>query len=256
MLKGGQTIVLAVVAAIAATPPAGVHRTTVLCKPYQHITTIGGKGSRFVVRNDNFGGKDECLSNQNGWANFKVRISKAGARGVESLAYPDIFRGCSWGVCSPGSGMPVRVSRLKALNTSWYTSLHASGRWAAAYDIWFDRTRKLSGKNDGAELMLWINTRSFGDASRAPVVRIDHTRWYVLHWVVRRGRTWNYIQFRRVRPANHVHRLALRPFIQLCKRYGWIGRSWWLTAVEAGFEIWRGGAGLATTRFWVGQPHR
>jgi hypothetical protein len=153
--------------------------------------------------------------------------------------------------------MPVRVSRLKSLNTSWYTSLHASGRWAATYDIWFDRTGRISGQNDGAELMLWINTRGFGHVSRALIVNVVHTRWRLMHWVVvRGGKSWNYIQFRRVHPAAHVHRLALRPFIQLCKRLRWIGHSWWLTGVEAGFEIWRGGAGLATTRFWAGLPHR
>jgi hypothetical protein len=256
VLKRWQAGMLAVTAAVAVAPQAKAH-TTVLCKPYQHITTISGTGARFIVRNDNFGGRAECLSNLNHWSNFKVRTSMADANGVESLAYPDIFRGCSWGVCSPNSGLPARAGRLQKLSTSWYTKLHASGRWAAAYDIWFSRERRISGQDNGAELMIWLSTRGFPAANRAPVVWVDHTRWHVQRWVVSRsGRRWNYIQFRRVRATNHVHRLGLVPFIRLSQRYGWIRPSWWLTSVEAGFEIWRGGAGLATTRFWAGKPHK
>jgi hypothetical protein len=35
------------------------------------------------------------------------------------------------------------------------------------------------------------------------------------------------------------------------ERRGLMKRSWWLTSVEAGFEIWRGGVGLSTTQFSV-----
>jgi len=255
VLKRWQAGVIAVTAVVAMAPQAKIH-TTMLCRPYQHITTAGGSGAGFVVRNDDFGGLPECLSNVNDWSNFKVRTSKADAGGAESMAYPNIFRGCSWGLCSPRSGLPARAGRLQKLSTSWYTTLHASGRWAAAYDIWFDRKNQITGQNNGAELMIWLNTRGF-PADRAPIVRVDHTRWRVQRWVViRGGKRWNYIQFRRVHPTNHVHRLGLVPFIRVCQRYGWIRPSWWLTSVEAGFEIWRGGAGLATTRFWTGQPHR
>lgn len=258
MLRGLAAGLVAVLTAGVLTPRVAEHRTIVLCRPFKHITTISRSGAHFVVRNDNFGGRRECLSNRNDWSNFKVRVSKANARGVESMAYPNIFRGCSWGVCSPGSGMPVRVSRLDWLTTSWYTSLHASGRWAATYDIWFNRTDRVSGQDNGAELMIWLNARSFPATNRAPVVWIDHTRWRVQRWVTDgpNGKKWNYIQFRRLRPVTHVRRLKLVPFIRFSRRFGWIRRSWWLTGVEAGFEIWRGGAGLATTLFWAGKPRR
>jgi cellulose 1,4-beta-cellobiosidase len=34
-------------------------------------------------------------------------------------------------------------------------------------------------------------------------------------------------------------------------RHGWIQKSWYLIDVEAGFELWQGGTGLATDSFAV-----
>ena len=32
---------------------------------------------------------------------------------------------------------------------------------------------------------------------------------------------------------------------------GWVKPSWWLLNIEAGFELWHGGTGLATDWFWA-----
>jgi hypothetical protein len=39
------------------------------------------------------------------------------------------------------------------------------------------------------------------------------------------------------------------PFIQFAIHVGMIKTSWWLTSVHAGYELWSGGRGLATTWF-------
>jgi hypothetical protein len=41
------------------------------------------------------------------------------------------------------------------------------------------------------------------------------------------------------------------PFIRRAERHGWIQPAWWLENIEAGFEPWQGGAGLATDWFWA-----
>jgi len=207
--------------------------------------------AHYILKNDNYGGKRECLSNQGGRTNFMVVRSGARAGNIEPVAYPDIFLGCSWGVCSPHSGLPKRADRLHSLVTSWYTLQQANGQWSAGYDIWFSRTRRVHGQADGAELMIWLNSKGF-PPNRWPVVEIDHLRWHLAHWTTsRNGRRWNYIQFRRVTPTTHVSNLNVIPFLRAAERYGFVRPHWWLTSVEAGFEIWRGGVGLGTTSFSV-----
>lgn len=225
-------------------------RAFTLCKTYQHITVRHG-GAAYIVRNDNYGHDKECLANEGHTANFTVISSGARVRRAEPVAYPNIFTGCSWGVCSPHSVLPLRVDRIKSLVTTWHTITKARGTWGAGYDIWFARKPARSGQSSGAEMMIWLNSRGFG-ASTWPVVVIDHVRWHLEHWVTGgHGKRWNYIQFRRVSGASKVTGLRVKPFIAAAQRYRLIKRRWWMTSVEAGFEIWRGGVGLRTTQFMV-----
>ncbi len=226
-------------------------RTTTLCRYAQHITAIGRLGAQFIVRNDNFGDQRECLSNRNDWSNFTVTKSAAHTRGIEPVAYPNIFLGCSWDICSPRSGLPSQVGRLRSLVTSWYTVQPAVGRWSVSYDIWFNRTDRVFGQDDGAEIMIWLNARRLGP-DRGPIVVLDHVRWHLTHWITGRdGTRWNYLQFRRVRPTDAVRQLSVQPFIRLAEHDRLLSKRWWLTGVEAGFEIWSGGVGLATKSFWA-----
>jgi hypothetical protein len=250
----GMTVTAAVVAAVMSTGAAQakapeVH-TIKLCKSYQHMVVQRGR-ERYVVRNDNFGHFSECLTNRNSSPNFAVVSS--GARGglIEPVAYPNIFVGCSWGICTPHTRMPVRNSKIKSLVTTWHIKAKAKGTWGAGYDIWFDRRPVTSGQSSAAELMIWLNSRGFG-ANTWPVVTVDHQKWHLEHWVTHgHGKRWNYIQFRRVHSTAKVTRLNVKGFIAAAERRGLIERSWWLTSVEAGFEIWRGGTGLSTTQFVV-----
>src|SRR5579875_2692363 len=71
----GATV--AAVASAQARPPSSHER--VLCRPFQHLTTAAGRGPRYVVRNDTFGHRSECLVNVDDLPDF--RISKSGAHG-------------------------------------------------------------------------------------------------------------------------------------------------------------------------------
>jgi cellulose 1,4-beta-cellobiosidase len=164
--------------------------------------------------------------------------------------------GCSWGICSPHSKLPhselpARVSALHSPTTTWHTSEHASGRWDAAFDLWFGRRRMTTGQATGAEVMIWLNARDIPLASKR-IVRVDGVRWYLAHWRARLGtKTWHYIQFRRVHPVWRVRNLRLNPFIRHAERRRLVSRRWWLLNIEAGFELLRGGRGLTGWKFWA-----
>ena len=225
-----------------------------LCRRFQHVAIVGAPGTGLVVRNDNYGGRRECLGNVNRRANFAVTLSAARRAGREPVAFPNIFYGCSWGVCSPGTRLPRRLSRLRDPVTSWSTVGHPPGQWDAAYDIWFARRPLTNGQDHGVEIMLWLRANGLGRPATAHSLLIDRRRWQLEHWITRNpasGGGWPLIIFRMVHPRGSVRHLALMPFFRRVEALGLLHRSWWLTAVEAGFEVWRGGAGLRTTSFWV-----
>jgi hypothetical protein len=62
---------------------------------------------------------------------------------------------------------------------------------------------------------------------------------------------WNTVSYTMTTGATSVSVMGLRPLIADALRRGYIKPSWYLVDVEAGFEIWRHGAGLATRRFSV-----
>ena len=147
--------------------------------------------------------------------------------------FPNVFVGCSWGVCSERSGLPRRVSRVRSLLTSWSIQGHAKGVWAASYDIWFDRTRHTGGQARGAEIMIWLKSRGFG-RNRWPVVTVRHVRYHLAHWVTsHKGTRWNYIQFNRVEPTAQVRDLEVQRFISVAEERGLVSRRWWLVFLDA-----------------------
>ncbi len=251
-------LVLGVIACLAA--PAGpalaslAHkappRSTTICRRlgWTAVTTPGG--GRYIVRNDNYGGHAECLGNRDLAPNFTVTTSAADSHGPDPAAYPNVFYGCSWGLCTSKSVLPAPVTRVSAARASWSIATRARGRWDAAFDIWFGRHRAAyRGQATGAELMIWLNARH-DPAQPTKTFKADGRRWYLYHWVARLdGKHWNYVQVRAVHPVSQVRGLALLPIIRHVERMGLIRRSWWMLNVESGFEIWTGGTGLATKSF-------
>jgi len=144
------------------------------------------------------------------------------------------------------------VSSLHRLTSTWRYSARASGQWNAAYDIWFDPRPVRGGQVTGTEIMLWLDVKNMSPVHGWPVLRIDGASWQFLHWrTYHNGTSWNYIQFRRVHTDTYVRNLNLIPFMQRAEASGLLRTSWYLTAVEAGFEICRDGTGLATDTFSV-----
>ena len=96
--------------------------------------------------------------------------------------------------------------------------------------------------------MIWLRKR--GPVRPAGTItgraRIAGISWTV--WQTRMD-GWNYIAYRRVKRARSARDLNVRAFVRDSIQRGSTESAWYLTSVEAGFEIWRGGRGLGTDSF-------
>ena len=231
----------------AASSEAG---TTTLC----NSQTAAVDGGAYTVQNDEWGSSaPECITT-NGKAEFRVTNSSiANGKKGSPGGYPDIYKGCNYGSCTSGSGLPIRASKIHArtVTTSWSTS-QPGGRniYNAAYDIWFNKTSTTSGQANGAELMVWLNRRGHKHPYGRQVatnVRVGGHRYNVWFGNAHGFNTVTYTMTSGVRSV----RLDLRPLEANAVGRRYIKRWWYLISVEAGFEIWQGGKGLATKSFSV-----
>lgn len=232
-----------------AAPATSAAGGTALCNSQRHAVD----NDVYTVQNNEWGsGAPECVTVAalGGFTvtSSSIANSTSGAPG----GYPSIYRGCHWGNCTPGSGLPVRVSRLLSpgtVTTSWATAQPRTGAYDVAYDIWFNQAPTTSGQPDGAELMIWLNhngpVQPYG--SQVSTAAIGGRSYQV--WFGNEG--WNTISYSMVAGTTSVRNLDIAPFVADAIRRGYIQKSWYLIDVEAGFEIWQGGAGLATDSFTV-----
>jgi cellulose 1,4-beta-cellobiosidase len=137
------------------------------------------------------------------------------------------------------------------VTSSWNTSQPGGGNaYDVAYDIWFNQTPTTNGQPNGAELMIWLNhngsVQPFG-SQVASNVSIGGRGYNV--WFGTQG--WNTISYTMTSPATSVSNLDIGQFAADAVSRGYIRSSWYLIDVEAGFELWQGGAGLATNSFSV-----
>jgi Glycosyl hydrolase family 12/Cellulose binding domain len=232
--------------------PGGQAGGAALCSS-QRLAVVGGV---YTVQNNEWGsGAVECLAVGRRGDFTVTRSAIANSASGAPGGYPSIYRGCHWGTCTPRSGLPVPVSRLLSpgtVTTSWATAQPGTGAYDVAYDIWFNRAPGTSGQPDGAELMIWLNhsgpVRPFGSqVGTAAIGGRSYNVWFG-------KQAWNTISYSMVTGTTSVRNLDIGQFAGDALRRGYIGKSWYLIDVEAGFELWQGGAGLATNSFTVNVP--
>ena len=126
-------------------------------------------GSYRIQNNEWDSTASECITTE-GNASFTVANSSISKSSGAPGGYPSIYKGCQWGACTTGSGLPIRVSSLTPgiATTSWSTTQTGSGSYDVAYDIWFNRTPTTSGQPNGAELMVWLTTTAASGSRSAP----------------------------------------------------------------------------------------
>jgi hypothetical protein len=218
---------------------------TQICDKYGSTTLSGGK---YVVINNNWGDDTtQCITtSDNGFAVTTASHNKAtnGAPG----AYPAIYAGCHYANCSTGSNLPMAVnsSAFASVTTSVSMSYPGSGTYDAAYDIWFDPTARKDGQNTGAELMVWLNHAGSIQpvGSKVATVTLAGGTWDV--WYGNSG--WNVVSYVRTAGTSSIS-FNVKTFFDDMVTRGYGQRSWYLTSVQAGFEPWIGGTGLAVNSF-------
>jgi hypothetical protein len=230
---------------------SGASTTQTLCGE----SSASVSGGAYTVNNNEWGsGAPECITT-NGGAEFRM-VNSSIANGGDGApgGYPHIYKGCDYGVCTSGSGLPIRVSNIHSgtVTTSWRTTQPGGGDiYNAAYDIWFNQTSYTSGQPNGTELMVWLRRQGpkhpYGRrvASNVSVGGRRYSVWY--------GNThgFNTVTYLMTTGTRSVSNLDLRPLEANAVGRGYLKKSWYLISVEAGFEVWQGGTGLATKRFSV-----
>lgn len=239
-------IVLAVAAVAAAITAIPAQAEPVICE--QFGGTYIQNGTRRVQNNVWGASTTQCIDvNQAGGFTVTQAAHNKPTNGAPA-AYPSIYAGCHYAECTSGSGLPMQASSSGFGNvaTSVSMSYPSGGVWNAAYDIWLDPTPRTDGQNTGAEIMVWLNYQGSIQPIGSPVATVNMLggTWEV--WFGNTG--WNVISYRRTSPTSSLS-FAVDTFVADAVSRGYVQRSWYLTSVQAGFEPWVGGAGLAVSSF-------
>lgn len=256
-MKRGRFVslpIIAVLLLVAMSRPSVSRAASVSTCDQYGTWNVTPSGKTFVVMNNRWGASTtQCISGDNATTSWRVSTSQHNlpTNGAPA-SYPAIYKGCHYGNCTSGSGMPKQYSAMASAQSSWSISAPGSGAWDAAYDIWFNQSSSSSGQNNGAEIMIWLDSRGVQPAgSKVATATIAGAQWEVWHTVVSgSGTSWHYVAYKRVGATSSVS-FDLKAFFTDAKNRGYIQSSWWLTSVQAGFELWQGGAGIATNSFNV-----
>ncbi|WP_083661915.1 GH12 family glycosyl hydrolase domain-containing protein [Actinophytocola xanthii] len=219
----------------------------VICEKYGATTIQNG---RYVVQNNVWGANTtQCIDTTN--SGFRItQAAHNNATNGAPAAYPSVYFGCHYGRCSSGSGLPVRANTgtFANLRTSVSMSYPGSGTYNASYDLWFDPTPRTDGQNTGAEIMIWLDRRGSIQpiGSRVGTVNLAGSSWEV--WFGNIG--WNVVSYVRTSTASSLQ-FAVDTFYSDAVSRGHAQRDWYLTSIQAGFEPWVGGTGLAVNSFSV-----
>ncbi|HEY0807744.1 MAG TPA: cellulose binding domain-containing protein, partial [Pseudonocardiaceae bacterium] len=241
-------IAIASSAALTVVATSASAATTTLCASQ----TAPAMGGAYTIQNNEWGSSaPECITTDGNTdfavANSSIANSTSGAPG----GYASIYKGCHWGACTPSSGFPVQVSAMHpgSVTTSWSTTQPGTGAYDVAYDIWYNQTATTPGQPNGAELMIWLNhngpVQPFG--SKVATTTVNGVSFDV--WFGTQG--WNTVSYTMTTPTTSVSNLDINGLTADAISRGYIKPAWFLIDVEAGFEMWQGGAGLATNSFAV-----
>ncbi|WP_426502768.1 GH12 family glycosyl hydrolase domain-containing protein [Dactylosporangium sp. McL0621] len=233
----------AVAVGVAASPASA---DTQICAKYGSTSIQGGK---YIVQNNVWGDDTtQCINVTSTGFAVTSAVHNLPQNGAPA-AYPSVYAGCHYGACTSGSGLPLAVSdsRFGTISTSVGMSYPNNGSvYDASYDVWFDPTPRTDGQNTGAELMVWLNKTGSVHAAGSQVgtVNIAGANWDV--WYGNYG--WNVVSYVRQSPVSSIN-FNVSSFYRDMVNRGYAQNSWYITSVQAGFEPWVNGTGLAVNDF-------
>ena len=215
---------------------------TQICDQYGS-TTIGG---RYVVMNNRWGTSAQQCINVTG-SGFSIASQQGtGSTSGAPVSYPAVYYGCHYTNCSPGTNLPLQVSAISSATSSISYNFVSGATYDAAYDIWLDPSPKKDGVNQ-QEIMIWFNRQG----SIQPIGSVvGNATIGGRSWQVWQGSNGSNAVVSYVAPSPiSGWSFSVLDFINDVKNRGAITSSWYLTSIQAGFEPWIGGAGLAVTNF-------
>ncbi|MGL5909731.1 MAG: GH12 family glycosyl hydrolase domain-containing protein [Phycicoccus sp.] len=236
-------------AAVTASQTAGTAARTAVAAPELCDATASTPvaDGRYIVQNNRWGASTtQCIDVRgNGFA--ITRADHANSTSGPPAAYPSIYAGCHYGNCTSGNGLPLQVSQFGDVRATYLIDTPDSGEWNASFDLWFDPTQRTTGQNTGAELMIWADHRGRPQpiGSKQATVTLEGAAWDV--WVGNVG--WNVISYVRQQPTDAMSDFSVRAFVDDAVSRGQVQPAWYMTSVQAGFEPWVGGTGLAVRDF-------
>jgi endoglucanase len=120
------------------------------------------------------------------------------------------------------------------------------GVYNAAYDIWFNKTDAHPAQDNGTEIMIWIAHPGIHIGHISRHVIVDGIHWGVMTWTAHNNRTgssWHYVAYVAEHQRSAVFGLWLNPFFRNAIANHELSPYWWLTGIDFGFELVRGGVG-------------
>jgi hypothetical protein len=205
-----------------------------------------------IVRNN--GSQPMCIGSSNWGDNFTVQQASVTKNWAN---FPNIYVGCELDgnlpqLCTSGMSTPTQVKYIsKDISSVSYYYPQQGFAGNTAYDIWFNKTgAQPQGRDNGAEIMVWLGSHGIGKPVYTRKVYIDGVWWGYDSW--RAGsNTWNYVRYWRL--SNYTPKSAatldLVPFFKDAEHMGKLSTSWFLTGTEYGFEICHGGRGAQIRNF-------
>ncbi|GIH01959.1 hypothetical protein Rhe02_00260 [Rhizocola hellebori] len=224
---------------LAAQPASAV----VICE--QFGTTTAGN---YVIMNNRWGSNSpQCISTTSNGFSITQQDGMGNLSGAP-VSYPAIYLGCHYSNCSPGSPLPAQISTMGNANSSITLSYPGSGTYDAAYDIWLNADTNVTGVQD-TEIMIWMNRQGSIQpiGSQTATVTLAGRSWAV--WTGNNGQN-NVVSYVSGSPLTSLSFNARDFILDTFSRGSQYGNtSWFLTSMQAGFEPWIGGVGLAVNSF-------
>ncbi|MER5756988.1 cellulose binding domain-containing protein [Streptomyces sp. NPDC002088] len=215
---------------------------TTICEPFGS-TTIQG---RYVVQNNRWGTSEaQCITATDSGFRITQADGSVPTNGAPK-SYPSVYNGCHYTNCSPGTSLPAQLSTISSAPTGISYSYVSNAMYDAAYDIWLDPTPRTDGVNR-TEIMVWFNKVGSVQpvGSQVGTATVAGRQWQV--WSGNNGSN-DVLSF--VAPSAITSwNFDVMDFARQAVSRGLAQNSWYLTSVQAGFEPWQNGAGLAVTSF-------
>ncbi|MFI6034189.1 cellulose binding domain-containing protein [Streptomyces sp. NPDC051315] len=240
-LFGALLAVLATLGTLVVAAPTAQADTTI-CEQYGS-TVIQG---RYVVQNNRWGtSATQCVTATDTGFRVSQADGSVPTNGAPK-AYPSVFNGCHYTNCSPGTNLPAQISGITSAPSSISYGYVGDAVYNASYDIWLDPTPRTDGVNR-TEIMIWFNKvgpiQPIG--SQSGTATVGGRTWQV--WTGNNGSN-DVISF--VAPSAITSwSFDVMDFVRQTVSRGMAQNTWYLTSVQAGFEPWQNGAGLAVNSF-------